>query len=293
MRVVLPILAFATCLVCAQAQDQVVTNQSVAEMVKAGVATDLIIDTIYKYDCRFVLDPANLIWLKNAGVPDEIVRAMAARAAGRPVPEAPTPTPVAPSAAPPQRPSYAPEPPVERITNAGAEIEDWDYGLGTVAFQFGGGLSAGTDRPTRTIAAAASGGINVGLNRYVSLTGDYAFHPLGTADFFSCSGGVCAFVPIKVKAHEMTGGVKVTIPTSTRFSPFFTGSAGMFRASAGASVLGIGISASDSAFVGGGGAGFRLDLTRHLALYYDLRLFAGQYGLFYGRTALGLQVRLN
>lgn len=293
MRLALLTLAFTTCLVCAQTQDQVVTNQSVAEMVKAGVATDLIIDTMYKSDCRFHLDPANLIWLKNAGVPDEIVRAMAARAAGRPAPGPQQPPSTTPSPAPTQRPSDAPKPPVERVTSVGAEIEDWDFRLGTVALQFGGGLSAGTDRPTRTVAPAVNGGITVGLNRYVSLTGDYAYHPLGTADFLSCSGGTCAFLPIKVRAHEMTGGVKVTIPTSTRFTPFLTGSAGAFRASAGASVLGIGISASDSAFIGGGGGGFRLNLTRRLALDYDVRLFVGQYDLFYGRTTLGLQIRLN
>jgi hypothetical protein len=32
---------------------------------------------------------------------------------------------------------------------------------------------------------------------------------------------------------------------------------------------------------------------RRLALDYDVRLFVGQYDLFYGRTMLGLQVRLN
>ncbi len=293
MRLAFLILGLAACLAGGQTQGQVLTNQSVAEMVKAGVAADLIIDTLYRSDCSFRLDPANLIWLKNAGVPDEIVRVMASRAVGLPTPGSKPAAPASPVPAPPPQSSYAPEPPVERVTNVGAETEDWDFGLGTVALQFAGGLSAGTDRPVRTVAPAVNGGINVGLNRYVSLIGDYAWHPLGAADFVSCSGGVCAVVPVKVRAHEMTGGVKVSIPTSSRFTPFFTGSAGVFRASAGASVLGIGISASDSAFMGGGGAGFRLNLTRRLALDYDVRLFTGQYNLFYGRTTLGLLVRLN
>lgn len=293
MRLTLLALVFTSCLICAQSLDQVVTNKSVAEMVKAGVARDLIIDTINKSDCRFQLDPTNLIWLKNAGVPDEIVRAMSGRAASRPVSASQTPTAAAPPPASSQRPYSSPEPPVERVTNVGTETGDWDFELGTVALQFGGGLSAGPNRLARTVAPAISGELNVGMNRYVSLTGAYAYHTLGTADFYSCSGYSCVFLPIKLRAHEMTGGVKLLIPTSTRFTPFFTGSAGAIRAAAGASVLGIGISASDSAFIGGGGGGFRVNLTGKLALDYDVRLFVGQYDIFYGRTTLGLQVRLN
>jgi hypothetical protein len=293
MKLTLLILALATCLVSAQLQDQVVTNQTVAGMVKAGVARDLIIDTINKSDCRFQLDAGGLIWLRKAEVPDEIVRVMAARAAARPSPPSQSPTSTSPAPSTAQRTYYSPEPPVERVTNVGAETKDWDFELGTVALQFGGGLSAGPNRLTRTVSPAISGELNIGMNRHLSLIGGYAYHTLGTADFLSCSGYSCVLLPIKLRAHEMTGGVKVTIPTSTRFTPFFTGSAGAIRAAAGTSVLGIGVSASDSAFIGGGGGGFRVNLTRRLALDYDVRLFVGQYGIFYGRTTLGLQVRLN
>jgi hypothetical protein len=102
MRVTILVFAIAGALF-AQPQDQIVTNQTVAEMVRAGVAQDLIIDTISKSECRFLLDPANLVWLKNAGVADDVVRAMAAKESGKQAasPEftqAKTPSPSVPTA---------------------------------------------------------------------------------------------------------------------------------------------------------------------------------------------------
>jgi hypothetical protein len=102
MRVTILIFAIAGMLF-AQPQDQIVTNQTVVEMVRAGVAQDLIIDTISKSECRFLLDPANLVWLKNAGVADDVVRAMAAKESGKQAasPEftqAKTPSPSVPTA---------------------------------------------------------------------------------------------------------------------------------------------------------------------------------------------------
>ena len=118
MNIKVTILVFAIAgVLFAQAQDQVLTNQTVAEMVKAGVAQDLITDTISKSQCRFLLDPANLIWLKDAGVPDSIVRVMAAKAAGRVATASPAATTAAPAAAPTQPAYHTPEPPVEVVTN--------------------------------------------------------------------------------------------------------------------------------------------------------------------------------
>ena len=290
MKPAVIILALTTCLIGAQSQGQVFTNQAVIEKAKAGVVTDFAIEATNKSDYRFQLYPSNLVLLREAGVQGDVVRAMATQTSGSSAAKNQLSEPAATTQVASQRP---PEPAIPRVTNIGAETEDWDYELGTVALQVAGGLSAGADRPASTVAPAVGGQIDFGLNRYASLIGNYVYHPLGTADYLSCSGGVCAFVPIKMRAHEITGGAKFNIPTSTRFTPFITGSAGLLRASAGASVLGIGISASDSAFIGGGGAGFRLNLTRRLALEYDARLFVGQYDLFYGRTTLGLQVRFN
>ena len=216
MRSTLLALVLTACLASAQSPEQMVTNQRVARMVKPGVARDLIVDTINKSECRFQLDPDGLIWLKNAEVPDEIIRVMAARASARPSPTGQPPTSASPAPVTSARSYSSPEPPVERVTNVGTETADWDFQLGTVALQFGGGLSAGPNRLARTIAPAISGELNVGMNRYVSLTGAYAYHPLGIADFYSCSGYSCGFLPIKLRAHEMTGGVKLTIPTHMR-----------------------------------------------------------------------------
>ncbi|HXG31787.1 MAG TPA: hypothetical protein VNJ11_00360 [Bryobacteraceae bacterium] len=289
------LLALASALP-AQNQHQVVTNETVAEMVRAGVATDLILDVIHRSECRFHVDPANLIWLKNSGVPDEIVRAMAARAAGRSAAggAAAAGASVSSASAPPlaSPPEQAAAPAKAAAAIAGT-VEDWEFGLGTVALQFGGGLSIGKDWAPRTVAPSAQGELDVGLHRYLSLVGAYAWHALGKADVLSCAGVSCVLASVKVRAHEMTGGVKLTIPTSTRFTPFFTGSAGILRASAGADVLGITVGASDSVFIAGPGAGFRVHLTHRLGLDYDARVLFGRQGLFYGRTTLGLLVRLN
>lgn len=172
MRFHVLLLALASVLP-AQTERQVITNQTVAEMVRAGVAADLIVEVINRSECQFHLDPANLIWLRNAGVPDDVVRAMAARAAGR------SPVGGAPSAAAPVSPASGPLPAV----------------------------------PSQSVARP--------------------------------------------------------VAPSTM------------------------VVASDSVFIGGGGAGFRVYLTPRLGFDYDARVFFGQHGLFYGRTTLGLLVRLN
>lgn len=78
------------------------TDEMVAQLVAASVATDLILDKINECDPHFSLDTAHLIALKQAGVPDDLVRAMAARQVGRVQPAA--------------RGSVAPSPPVLPVT---------------------------------------------------------------------------------------------------------------------------------------------------------------------------------
>ncbi len=55
----------------------------VAQLVRVGVARDLILQKIAECEPHFQLDPASLISLKEAGVPDDMVRAMARRQSGQ------------------------------------------------------------------------------------------------------------------------------------------------------------------------------------------------------------------
>jgi len=126
MPIKVTILVFAIGgMLFAQPQDQIVTNQTVAEMVRAGVAQDLIIDTISKSECRFLLDPTNLVWLKNAGVADDVVRAMAAKAAGRAGPASPAATTAAAPPAPVQPAYRSPESGPPRPTAAKPAGQNW------------------------------------------------------------------------------------------------------------------------------------------------------------------------
>src|ERR1022692_3977233 len=61
------------------------TNVVVAQMVKAGIAEDLIVTAIAESEPHFRFDLDGLMALQQAGVPDRIVRAMVARQHGEPI----------------------------------------------------------------------------------------------------------------------------------------------------------------------------------------------------------------
>jgi hypothetical protein len=71
----LSILALTFCAAVFAGQPAL-TIDDVTRMVQAGVAKDLILKTIAESPVPFQLNPDQLIALKKAGVPDEIVRAM-------------------------------------------------------------------------------------------------------------------------------------------------------------------------------------------------------------------------
>jgi len=58
-------------------------DQMVAQLVHAGIAPDLVLQKIEECEPHFALDPAHLLALKQAGVSDDLVRAMAHRQNGR------------------------------------------------------------------------------------------------------------------------------------------------------------------------------------------------------------------
>jgi len=61
---------------------ETLTNQSIIEMVKAGLASDLIVSRINESDVNFDLSTDGLIALREAQVPGEIIRAMIVKQEG-------------------------------------------------------------------------------------------------------------------------------------------------------------------------------------------------------------------
>lgn len=66
-------------------KQEVLTNQSIIKMVKAGLPADLIIAKIEDSEVNFDLSTDGLIALAEAKVPDEVIRAMRAKQSGSPV----------------------------------------------------------------------------------------------------------------------------------------------------------------------------------------------------------------
>lgn len=74
---VLFILAFS-----ASAQD-ILTNDSIVKMVKSGFGENLIVSMVQGQPGKYSLNPDELMKLKNAGVSEKILAAMATKGAGR------------------------------------------------------------------------------------------------------------------------------------------------------------------------------------------------------------------
>jgi hypothetical protein len=86
---VLAILFLATCsLLAAQ---QVMNNDSVIKLVKAGLSDDLIVTTINSSPSAYDTSADGIIALKTAGASDKVIAAMIAKAAAPAAPAAPPP----------------------------------------------------------------------------------------------------------------------------------------------------------------------------------------------------------
>jgi hypothetical protein len=73
MKILRILLALAT-LACAQ---EVLTNDAILKMVKAGLGEQLIVSMIQKQPGKYSLTPEDLISLKKEGVPEKVLEAMA------------------------------------------------------------------------------------------------------------------------------------------------------------------------------------------------------------------------
>jgi hypothetical protein len=61
---------------------EVLTNDSVVKMVKAGLSEEVVLSVVKSSPAKYDLTPDQLITLKSAGVPDRVVAAMVERASG-------------------------------------------------------------------------------------------------------------------------------------------------------------------------------------------------------------------
>ena len=75
----LALILVASGALCRAQTTATLTNDDVVKMVRAQLATDIILTTIETSNAKFDVTPAGLIALKEAGVPDQIVQAMQAK----------------------------------------------------------------------------------------------------------------------------------------------------------------------------------------------------------------------
>ena len=79
--VIVTILVISSIFSQAQTKTEVLTNQSVISLVKAGLDKSLIITTINNTESKFDLSTTTLIALKKQGIPNEIINAMVEKSA--------------------------------------------------------------------------------------------------------------------------------------------------------------------------------------------------------------------
>jgi len=221
-------------------------------MVKAGVAVDIIIETIKKAEAvQFHLFPSHLIFLKQAGVPDEVIRAMGARAAGRTGPTPPAATPVVTPPAVAEVPGGTPPAPSSPPAAPVALSEEGPYissGMNEVILN-------GLVRIPHSDVGSTSGNIGFGFGRY--LTDWFAIGPLVSA----------AFVGSEVHDITLAGIAQFAPRISDRF---------YLVAGAGVGVNNLKVFESDTDLAVAAYFGPRVFLARHVAL--DI-----QYALLYRR----------
>jgi hypothetical protein len=121
----IPVFAAPQKEIAAQTVDQqapVMNNASIVQMVQAKISTDLIMLTIKQREPHFQVDAENIRLMNQLGVPDELIKAMAARQDGQPIPviekrnaqPAPMGVPIEQSVAMPVLPKQN-EPPVQGL----------------------------------------------------------------------------------------------------------------------------------------------------------------------------------
>jgi len=115
-------------------------------------------------------------------------------------------------------------------------------------------------------SAKVGGGVEAafGVNRHVAITGDYSFNRIGQTGFLCF--GPCMPLPDET-IHEFMGGVRFSLPNSSRFTPYATGTVGGLRLGN----FGLSSAGSSTEFALGMGLGLDVRITRRTGILVDLR----------------------
>jgi hypothetical protein len=119
------------------------------------------------------------------------------------------------------------------------------------------GANGSTDRyPFPGVSYTLGAEVAVGLLKYLSATGTYAFDNIGTR------------YGIAAHAHEFMGGARVPFRNRSKVTPYIQTSLGGFNVS-GSHTGGFSVGVTKFAVAPGGGMDFRL--SRHMGLGFDFR----------------------
>lgn len=269
MRNYLLALFLCACVASGQSPDTL-TNETIIKMVQAGVPTGTIIRTIAaaeKTDFGFL--PNQLQQLQYYKVPDDVVKAMAAKDKGLPIQGSTPTTPAAPAPAPAAiRPAAQPRavgqtPPivVTQTQSQPGPRREARLASGRIEIRGFGGANGGPDRSPFSDASYSLGGeVAVDLLRYLAVTGTYSYDDIGS------------FGIVSEKAHEFMGGIRVPFPNRSVVTPYVQTSIGGVHLVANAgNILGVTISAGTTKFAVAPGGGIDFKVTRHFGLGIDIR----------------------
>lgn len=315
------ILALVVICACSLAAQPVLTNDHIIKMVQAGISQDIVVRAIVESTVQFELAPDQLIGLKKAGVPDEVVRAMMARSyvvnqsgneadlwakheaslpraaaipevrrtEGVPVEssvraEAPVPVPnvrTDPEAAQIRVESIVK--PLDPVSRPSRSSGSEDgWALGVLRREIT--LSGGLNSgPHRInqIGISGTAGFALGIREYLAAFGSYGYNSLGSDHD--------VYFPVSLRLHEVVGGLRVSLPN--RFSPYAELCEGLVRATGSTSVLGLKVGTGSNEVAFGGGFGFNYAITPHFGVTLEVRILKPLNLWWYGHETLGIYSR--
>lgn len=302
----------AAILICfgaaAQPTQRTLTNRDIVSMVQAQIAKDLIIEQIAESLPEYALFPEALIALKNAGVPDDIVRAMAARQHNEPVPgarpriiqPASAPMPAAVKAIPVASTASEPMPAVHQPPRIHVGRDgDMDLHRGRVELRAIGGINVSTDRGSLSPKVPPSFGAEVtaGVARFAAITGGYSYDYLGKLRNTTCTRTGCISVDASGRLHELYSGMRFSAANRSHVTPYANVMIGGVHLSAnsyfpdtgGFSISGARATATKFAVIPGGGIDFKINRT--FGTMFDIRAVKGMDLKWIFRASAGFYVR--
>lgn len=171
-----------------------------------------------------------------------------------------------------------------------AFARDGELELGVGEANITGGVSSTEDFDKANGVAAIGAGF--GLSRWFALTGDYAYHRLNTLpNVTTCTGTFCTITSGRANLHEFTGGVRLSVPTAGRVTPFVTGSLGGARLDLEYLINNRLTTQETIKLAYGGGAGLDVRINDWFGLRWDARALNIHEQFWIARTTFGFYFR--